>query len=392
MKINAGQERTLQILVVDDDQCDRRSVQRALGDRYGLVEAENGQQAMRLIGSRQPDCILLDYNIPGTNALELLDDLRLYAPVVMLTGQGDEAVAVAAMKAGALDYLSKNDFSSDSLDLAIRGSIEKSDRHRRQVESRERLQKEYRHEKERRLELEGSLQVARDIQQNLLPSASPQLEGFDIAGVCIPAEATSGDFFDYLPSADGTLGVVVGDVSGHGIGPALLAAETRAYIRALTSVGSDVGQITTTVNRLLWEDTLGGRFATLVLAWLDPKQRTLVYAAAGHCGYLVHQSGDFTLLGSQSPPLGVLHNTALTGSDPVTLRPGDVLLLATDGLFDVRTQDTSFFGKDRSMGLVHAYRNRSAAQIIDVILHAARSFAHHGPLLDDLTIVVAKVL
>ena len=146
--MNQGQERLLQILMVDDDQIDRRNVQRALGGRYGLVEAENGREARRLADAHQPDCILLDYNIPGTDALELLDDLRLHAPVVMLTGAGDEAVAVAAMKAGALDYLSKNDFSADSLDLAIRGSIEKADRHRRQVESRARLQKEYRYEKE----------------------------------------------------------------------------------------------------------------------------------------------------------------------------------------------------------------------------------------------------
>ena len=216
--------------MVDDDQCDRRNVQRALGNRYGLVEAVDGPQAMRLVDVQTPDCILLDYHIPGTNSLELLDDLRLHAPVVMLTGAGDEAVAVAAMKAGALDYVSKNDFSADSLDLAIRGSIEKADRHRRQLESRERLQREYCHEKERRLELEGALEVAHDIQQHLLPADSPEIEGLDVAGVCIPAEATSGDFFDYLPGTDGTLGIVVGDVSGHGIGPALLAAETRAYI------------------------------------------------------------------------------------------------------------------------------------------------------------------
>jgi sigma-B regulation protein RsbU (phosphoserine phosphatase) len=390
--MDQGQQRPLQILIVDDDQCDRRSVQRALGNRYGLVEAEDAHQAMRLIDAHQPDCILLDYNIPGTNALELLDDLRLHAPVVMLTGQGDEAVAVAAMKAGALDYLSKNDFSADSLDLAIRGSIAKSDRHRRQLESRERLQKEYRYEKERRLELEDSLQVARDIQQNLLPSAPPAVPGFDIAGVCLPAEATGGDFFDYLPGNEGALGLVVGDVTGHGIGPALLAAEARAYFRALTRVGSDVGKITTTVNRLLWEDTAGCRFATLFLAWLDPGLRTLTYAAAGHCAYVIHDSGDFTLLNSQCAPLGAFENTVATTSEPVFLRRGDILLLATDGLFDVRGRDTPLFGKDRCLGLVHAYRSNPAEKIIDGLLHAARRFAGNEPPADDLTIIVAKAL
>jgi sigma-B regulation protein RsbU (phosphoserine phosphatase) len=378
--------------MVDDDQCDRRSVQRALGDRYGLFEASDALQAMRLVDEHEPDCILLDYNIPGTNALELLDDLRLHAPVVMLTGQGDEMVAVAAMKAGALDYLSKNDFSADSLDLAIRGSIEKSDRHRRQIESRARLQKEYRHEKERRLELEGALQVARDIQQNLLPSKAPAVDGFDIAGVCLPAEATGGDFFDYLPAGDGSLGLVVGDVSGHGIGPALLAAEVRAYIRALTRVRSDVGQIATTVNKLLWEDTLGARFATLFLTWLDPKLRALTYTGAGHCAYIVHESGDFTILNSQCAPLGIFENTVAATSEPLFLRHGDIVLLATDGLFDVCGQDTTHFGKDRCIGLVHAYRSHPAEKIIDGLLHAARTFAHNGPLADDLTLVVAKAL
>jgi serine phosphatase RsbU (regulator of sigma subunit) len=378
--------------MVDDDLCDRRSVQRALGGRYGLVEAEDGRQARRLADSQQPDCILLDYNIPGTDAFELLDDLRLCAPVVMLTGAGDESVAVAAMKAGAIDYLSKNDFSADSLDLAIRASIEKADRHRRQLESRERLQKEYRQEKERRLELEGELQIARDIQQNLLPSAHPDVQGLDIAGVCIPVEATSGDFFDYLPGPDGTLGLVVGDVSGHGVGPALLAAEARAYIRALVRVGSDVGQIATTVNRLLWEDTTGRRFATLFLAWLDPVRRMLTYAAAGHCGFVVHESGEITTLESQCAPLGAFESTVVRPSEPLFLRRGDALLLATDGLFDVRAGDRMFFGKDRCLGLVHAYRNSPAEKVVDAVLHAARTFSQGNPLQDDLTILVAKVV
>ncbi len=389
--MNQGQERLLRILMVDDDQIDRRNVQRALGGRYGLVEAENGREAHRLADAHQPDCILLDYHIPGTDALELLDDLRLHAPVVMLTGAGDEAVAVAAMKAGALDYLSKNDFSADSLDLAIRGSIEKADRHRRQVESRARLQKEYRYEKERRLELEGALQVARDIQQNLLPASAPDVKGFDISGVCLPAESASGDFYDYLPAPDGTLAIVVGDVSGHGVGPALLAAEARAYIRALTRIGTDVGQITTTVNRLLWEDTSGGRFATLVLTRIDPERRTLTYAAAGHCAYVVHDSGEYTLLNSQCPPLGVLETTVVQTSEPFFLRHGDIVLIATDGLFDIRSRAATAFGKERVIGLMHAFRHQPAEKIIDAVLLSARTFAENAPLPDDVTLVVVKV-
>jgi phosphoserine phosphatase RsbU/P len=378
--------------MIDDDQVDRRTVERALRDRYQLVEAENGNQARTAIASRPPDCILLDYDIPGTDALDLLEEVRVHAPVVMLTGQGDELVAVAAMKSGAFDYLSKNDLSAEMLELSIRTAIEKAERHQRQVESRARLQKEYLSEKERRQQLEASLQIAGDIQQNLLPSTSPQVKGFDIAGVCVPSEATGGDFFDYLSGPDGRLGLVIGDVSGHGIGPALLAAETRAYMRALTRISSDIGEIATTVNRLLWEDTAGFRFATLFLAWLDPQARTLAYVGAGHCAYLIHSSGEFTTLRSQTAPLGVFNSTTLTVEDPIVLGRGDILLLATDGLFDVGARDHRHFGKERCIGLMHALRSRPAEKIIDAVLHAARTFAHKGPLPDDLTVVIAKAL
>jgi sigma-B regulation protein RsbU (phosphoserine phosphatase) len=378
--------------MIDDDQVDRRGVQRALGTCYRLIEAEDGIQARKAIASEPPDCILLDYNIPGTDALALLEEVRVHAPVVMLTGQGDEAVAVAAMKTGASDYLNKNDLSAETLDLAIRTAIEKAERHRRQVESRARLQKEYLTEKERRLELEASLQIAGDIQQNLLPSGPPQLAGFDVAGVCLPADATGGDFFDYLFGPEGTLGIVVGDVSGHGIGPALLAAETRAYVRALTRISSDVAQIATTVNRLLWEDTSGFRFATLFLAWLDPKARTLAHVGAGHCAYLIHPSGEFTTLRSQTAPLGIFDSTTFKADDPVPLHTGDILLMNTDGLFDVGARDHRHFGKERCIGLIHAFRSRPAEKIIDAVLHAARTFAHKGPLPDDVTLVIAKVL
>ncbi len=194
-----------------------------------------------------------------------------------------------------------------------------------------------------------------------------------------------------MPEPGGTLAIVVGDVSGHGVGPALLAAEARAYIRALTRIGSDVGQITTTVNRLLWEDTSGGRFATLVLTRIDPARRTLTYAAAGHCAYIVHESGESTTLNSQCPPLGVLENTVVQTSEPVYLRHGDTLLIATDGLFDIRARSKATFGKERVIGLVHAFRHQPAEKIIDAVLLSARTFAENAPLPDDVTMVVVKV-
>ena len=229
--VNGTDRPQVRVLMVDDDLVDRRAVRRALGEGFVVTEAEDGSQARQSFDSAVPDCVLLDYNIPGTNTLELLDRFRQHAPVVMLTGQDDVEAAVAAMKAGAQDYLCKNEFSAERLNQAIHRSIDKAGRQRRELEARGRLRNEYRSEKRRRRQLEASLQIARDIQQNLIPSRAPQVDGFDFCGVCLPIEETAGDFFDYVPMGDGSLGVILGDISGHGIGPALLTAETRAFPR-----------------------------------------------------------------------------------------------------------------------------------------------------------------
>ena len=383
-------DQKIRVLVVDDDQIDRRAVRRAIGDRYTILEAEDGPQALRMLQTDKPACVLLDYNIPGTNTLKLLAELGLHVPVVMLTGEGDEEVAVRVMKAGAQDYLVKNGFTPESLEAAIGQAIDKFHRHRQQTEARERLRSEYQQEKQKRSELETALQIARDIQQNLIPSQPPDVPGFDIAGVYLPAQETGGDFYDYVSLADGTCGIVIADVSGHGIGSALLAADTRAYVRALARNDHDIGRIATITNRLLWEDLTSERFVTFFLAKLNPVERTVTFAAAGHPAYVIHASGEWTTLASESLPLGLLKDATIVSSQPVSLQSGDILFLATDGLFETFPPLQTLFGKDRCLRLIHAHRTQPAEKIIDRLIQVTRVFAHLVPPHDDVTIVIAK--
>jgi serine phosphatase RsbU (regulator of sigma subunit) len=376
--------------MIDDDQVDRRAVRRALGTAYLVAEAENGQKARQSFDSAPPDCVLLDYHIPGTDTLELLARFQQHAPVVMLTGQNDIGAAVAAMKAGAEDYLSKNDFTAERLDRAIQRSIGKAVRRRRESEARDRLRTGYRTEKRRRHELEASLRVAGEIQQNLLPSGPPQIEGYDFCGVCMPIEETAGDFFDYFPMCDGSLAIVVGDVSGHGIGPALLTAETRGYLRALTRANADVGQVATLVNRLLWDDVNGGRFLTLFFGRLDPVEHTLTYSSAGHPAHIIHASGGVTALNSHTAPLGMFEELIVPASAPITLATDDVLFVATDGLFDAHASDGTPLGRDRCAQWLLACRTEPAERIVEEMLAATRTFVDGAALFDDLTMVVAK--
>src|SRR5205823_5922806 len=162
---------------------------------------------------------------------------------------------------------------------------------------------------------EVEFRVARGIQQQLFPRTAPGVAGFDIGGASYPAEATGGDYFDYIPLCDGALAVAIGDVSGHGLGPALLMASLRASLRALARVHADVGEILRLANTTLSEDA-GEHFVTLFLARLDPHSHSLVYASAVHeAGYLLDsavrafpqgatQFDDISAVVIKRPPLG----------------------------------------------------------------------------------------
>jgi sigma-B regulation protein RsbU (phosphoserine phosphatase) len=205
-----------------------------------------------------------------------------------------------------------------------------------------------------------------------------------------PANATSGDYLDYFQLPGGCLGIAVGDVSGHGLGPALLMAGTRAYLHVLVQARDDVGEILTTVNRLLCEDTRNEQFVTLFLARLDPGSRTLVYASAGQEGYLLDNSGLATKLDSTSLPLGVNEEVIIPSAESIPLEPGDIILLVTDGILEAKSADGSCFGIDRSLDTIRASRSRPCREIGAALWGAVRQFSRHTPQGDDMSVVIIK--
>ena len=131
-------------------------------------------------------------------------------------------------------------------------------------------------------EREVEMRLARVVQQKLYPLRAPEDRGLRPRRGRLPSRQMCGDYYDFVPFADGRVGIAVGDVSGHGFGPALIMAETRAYLRSLSRTSSDLGQILRRLNRLLCQDTEDERFVTLMVALLDPARRSFVYSSAGH--------------------------------------------------------------------------------------------------------------
>lgn len=248
----------------------------------------------------------------------------------------------------------------------------------------------------------AEFRVARRIQQKLFPTSTPRVAGmdicsatygFDISGASYPAEAIGGDYYDYLALRDGCLGIAIGDVSGHGVGPALLMAEARAYLRAFAQVNPDPGSILRLLNRVLLPDIEGDRFITLLLSRLDPHHRSFTYASAGHpTGYIFNSAGEVKLsLPSTSIPLGILPDSEFLSTSPIVLDPGDLVLFLTDGIVEARSPDGVVFGAHRALDIVRVYRRAPARAIVENLYYAVRAFAQDQPQYDDITATIIKV-
>jgi len=374
----------IQILLVEDDPDDVWVMRNLLGDRWDgpfeLTHVELLSAGLERIAESPFDIVLLDLSLPDSQGLETFFSMHANAgdvPIVVLSGYNDESVAVKAVQAGAQDYLVKGQVDDNLLVRSIRYAIERTRRHKAEAALRD-ASEEFR--------------AAREIQQRLFPATAPNLPGFDIAGAAYPAKATAGDYFDYIPMLGNCLGVVVGDVSSHGMGPALLMSETRACLRTLAHGLSDVGEILTRANQMLSADTHDFHFVTLALARIDPAQCEVVYGSAGQRSYLLHADRSVTLLDSTSLPLGVDETTQVPTLAPILLRPGDILLLLTDGLVEAESAARQRFGVGRALEVVQEYREQPAQEIIAALRRALDEFCEGQPIQDDVTLVIVKVM
>lgn len=240
----------------------------------------------------------------------------------------------------------------------------------------------------------AELLAAAEIQARLLPQHAPQVPGFDIAGRCYPAEAAAGDHFDFLPRPDGSLLLVMGDVSGHGIGPAIVAADFCARLRSIADSSFELAELAAKVNAGLYDETGGEIFVTAILARLDPTLRTLSCLNAGHPPAVVlNARGErraFLTRGGQ--PFAIFPETEFGVEDPIALAEGDLVLFYTDGLVEVLGPDSSYFGIDRAVQIVREHRDRPAADIVAELGRAACQHAGIERPHDDITVMMIKVL
>ncbi len=242
-------------------------------------------------------------------------------------------------------------------------------------------------------EQERERRVAHTIQQALLPKRMPSFANYQLGGKSIPAQDVGGDCFDFIGLGGDGLAIVLADASGHGIGPALIVAETHAYLHALTTTCTDVGQILTRTNHRLAGENLDDRFVTLFLARLDLEGKSLVYSNAGHCpGYLLDAEGEIKMvLSSLGMPLGIDANKTYPTSLPVPLEADDLLLLYSDGVIEAHSPSGEPFGVERMLDLVRHRRHESPEEILDALFDEISDHSLHCRSQDDRTAVLMRV-
>ncbi len=377
----------LKALVIEDSEIDADLLLEQLKEGGYAPESrrvDNAEDLADALDKQKWDIIFSDHNMPhfsSTEALEIVRSSAIDIPFLIVSGAIGEEAAVAAMRAGAQDYLMKGNMAR--LVAAVDRELKDAEERRARRAAERAL-----------LAQEEEFRIAREVQEQLFPAGPPELAGYDIAGASRPATATGGDYFDFIATPQGHLLVVVGDVTGHGIGPAMLMADARAYLHALVLSSANFEDILAQARHLLIEDLGDDRFITLLFAELDPSAGLWKYINAGHpAGYVLASDGRIKAeMAASTAALGIDREEERLVPGQFTLEKGDLILLLTDGILEAQSRAGEEFGEERALAVVRREYAKPAAEIIRLLLDAAHRFMEpNSPHQDDMTAVIVKL-
>jgi serine phosphatase RsbU (regulator of sigma subunit) len=240
--------------------------------------------------------------------------------------------------------------------------------------------------------LRHDLEIAREIQQRLLPNSLPDFTGYQFAAVSRPADQTGGDYYDWQEICPHRAVFSLGDVTGHGVGPALVTAACRAYVRAILGNEPVPATVLERVNKLLHADLTEGRFVTLALVDLNAETNEVRLLSAGHGPtlYVRGSDGDVKQIDSQGLPLGLYEDGMLEAPVQFHLDPGDLVVLCSDGFFEPSNVSGEEFGLDRLTRVISEHRHEPPTRIVAAMEHAVCRFLNTAPQPDDMTAFIIK--
>lgn len=329
----------------------------------------------------QQDCLIRsigDSDAPSDLSASVVD-LKLRAVMCVRLSFKDEVTGVIYVdsRANTRTFNSKDSRFFEALARAISIVLENARLLRAALE-RERLQR--------------AIELAREVLAKLLPKDPLGVPGFDIAGCSVPAETAAGDYYDFIPCPDGRVGLVIGDVTGHGIGPAMVMTGARSALRILFDDRAlDEAQILGRLNERLSDDLGDGRFMSLMLGRLDVARRVVTWANAGqNPPLLLRANGEAKALPGTGLALGIEREMTYSLQPPLQLQPGDLLLWLTDGLVEARNAAGEEFGEARVIELLKKHAQLSSRQLLAELRRAVLAHAGGDRLEDDVTLLLVR--
>lgn len=354
---------------------------------YDFVFAKNGLEAIsKLVELPDIGIILSDINMPEMDGLTLLTKLKeLKNPglkTVMVSAYGDMDNIRTAMNRGAFDFVTKP-INFEDLEITINKTVEEILLTRRAMEEHDQL-----------ISIQQDLNIAREIQQGILPKTFPPFPDrtdFDIFGSMAAAEEIGGDFFDFFMIDNDRLGFLIGDVSGKGIPAAIFMAVSRTLIRATGLNGMAPNKCLQYVNDLLCYESVSCMFVTVFYGIMNMKTGDLEYANAGHNPpYILRNDNTIHKLGiSEDIILGCFENHDFTSRN-IHLNPNDGILLFTDGVTEAFNQDENIYGTERLEQLLLNPDRINANSIVNAVINDVNNFAQGVPQSDDITLLSLK--
>jgi len=370
------------VLVADDQPHVLDALQLLLKSQGYRTEAVNHPaRVLEALKSGEFDVVLMDLNYTrdttaGGEGLELVSQIRLIdenIPLVVMTAWSSVDLAVEAMRRGASDFVQKP-WSNRQLLEKLETQVERC-RSLRQAQ-RQRA---------------DELQDARDIQNNLLPKSIPQVKDYEIAGMTQPMRHVGGDYFDVVRINETQTVLCIADVSGKGMPAALLMSSLQAALKPLIWDTRSPRELCRRLNRILCEIAPVGKFVSFFYAVLDSKDNRLTYCNAGHnAPVLVRANGAASELNVAGAVLGQFPDWVYEQSD-LQLRPGDTLMMFTDGLVEASNEDHDEFGEEGVIRVALENRGASAAKLEKLLTQAASGHCG-GHFQDDASMIVLRAV
>jgi sigma-B regulation protein RsbU (phosphoserine phosphatase) len=240
--------------------------------------------------------------------------------------------------------------------------------------------------------LDREITVARDVQMGTLPKQMPDVKGYDIAGTFSPTDQTGGDLYDFVPLSEHQLFLLMGDATGHGIGPALSATQVRSMLRVALRLGANLDDAFIHINDQLVEDLPDDRFVTAFFGLLDALEHRVQFHSGGQ-GPIMHYhaaTGEYDWHPASTFPLGYMNQTDLDESLVINMQPGDILGLISDGIYEYENESGTQFGQDGVREIVDQHDSLTMNEMVLSMMRAARRHGGGVPQADDITVVLVR--